>query len=363
MIRGKRKMLTFEDLKNSFSLLKETSFFSNHMLFYKKLKQKYNFLYEISKKKKKTFGEKSFYYRDFSFVKQTWITFDLKKSKVYSKNKIESDFFKRKRNYFGGKFFSLSLMPKKLRYFYKYFITVFEKGSQKEQLACLESLSEDDGLFSIIPYIIIYINQIFMAKNQNVLKLKYGIKIIYALIWKNYHKMQPFIHQIFPILINCIIGKRFSGIKEDEQYLKYFSVKIVSLIFFRFGSSYSGLKSKITFLFSKQLLNSLKNIKYLIGPLMGLTSFGTKTVELYVMPFLSIILEQIEKEIFIKKNISQDLKILFDFIINIITSYLIQKKMQFFLDSSLDISSKFKIEEVFKMFPRIEYLKEKLKTQ
>jgi transcription initiation factor TFIID subunit 6 len=261
--------------------------------------------------------------------------------------------------------FSLSLLSKKQKLFYKYFIIILEKEDKNEidffeEEAFLECLSSDKGLNSLIPYIIIYLNNFFLREKDSFLKILLSYRIIKALFLNNFLKLEPFVHQILPILLKGIVSTLSEDILLDDILsLKLFLANLINYIVNRFEKNNINLKSKLSFFFLKHFFYHDENVLLLYGALLGLTSLGNKIIELYVIPNLTIILFEIEKkkkkeiefkEILIIQN-------LLNFMVVLITSFLIDYNINFYWKNTLKFSGKKINEEVFDVIPKLEKIK------
>lgn len=359
LIKSRKDALTFDDLKNSFSTFLDVKFLANFSTFYKKIIKKYNFLSPYIKKKMKSGppNEKT------SFVIQSWISLDLDNDIKKKKHTIDPKFKHLYESRCEKKFHlnntSFSFFDPKQRYFYKFFIMVFEKGNKEEHEAFLGSLSEDKGLGKLVPYILLYLNQ-FFAKNQVLPKFKLGLKIIFALFLNDFYKVEPFFSQILPILVNCLIGEISNKIDEETINLKFFAGKLLGFFFRRFSLNYSGIQSKIIFLLSNNLMKLNESVEKVVGALIGLSSLGIEITELYVIPYFPLIINCIGQKIRNQKFKQIQIKLLrylIDLIVTTSVSYLVKKNLQVLIDKNLYFSDRLIFEKILKIFPQLDDLR------
>jgi hypothetical protein len=307
MIRGKRTIVTVEDLRSSVSEIKEINLIIFKKIFYKKPIKHLNFLTKKIRKIKILAKNKNYKFKNNQlYLIQNW--FNISKNKNFKKKKkiqnvvLSKFFFKNSDNNSNLKSLSLSLLTNKQKLFYRYFIIILEKEDKDEidffeEEAFLECLSSDKGLHSLIPYIIIYLNNFILREKDSFLKILLAYKIIKALFLNTFLKLEPFLHQILPILLKGIISTLAEDILLDDILsLKLFLANLLNYIVNRFEKNNINLKSKLSFFFLKHFLYYDENMLLLYGALLGLTSLGNKIIELYVIPNLTIILFEIEKK-------------------------------------------------------------------
>ena len=367
MMKGRRRTLTFEDLKNALNLILDTNSFTNRMSFYKKIKTKYSFFSDYYKfRRNASFRQTDVSENHLCYVFQAWIYKNIKKNSKLETKINTTKFLKTANDRYNTKskatvnIVSLSPLTKKQQSFYKYFTMIFERGNEFEQNACLEIISEDNGISFLIPYMILYLTQFFSSKKQMITKIKLAIKFILAIILNNFHNVQPFIHQILPMLLQCLIGKQAVANRNETHDVRYLCAKIIAYIFQRSGQKNASLQSKIVFLLTKNLLNSFNNIDDLFGAIIGLAMIGIHSFELYLIPFLDLIINKIELEYDVKQyhiTITSSAKYLLDLIINITASYLIQRHSQILMFRHSDLFVGSNLEKIYNLFPRLKKLK------
>jgi len=206
-----------------------------------------------------------------------------------------------RRKGFSLKNFSTSNLSKNHSRFFKIFVTLFERGNKCQQDVCFASLSEDQGLAPLFPYLILYLNQIFLSKSPSIKKLKLGLKTIFALVLNDFYKLLPFLEQIFPFLTQCLFIEFSKENEKETIYLKYLSSKIISFIFSKDYQHNQGFKSRLVFILTENITSPLKNFGKIFGALIGLSLLGVKITELHTIPAMYMVLEKIKIEIFSKK--------------------------------------------------------------
>jgi len=362
LIKGRRKILTFEDLTNSLNIIIDPDFFKNCLSFYRKQKKDYNFIGQIRSNRKK---KQNLFCGSFSFVSQSWSQSylcqnTLKKKRLFSRKNKKLNRIVFRRKYFSIENFSTSILSKNHTRFFKIFVTLFERGNKCQQDVCFASLSEDQGLAPLFPYLILYLNQIFFSKNPNIKKLKLGLKTIFALSLNDFYKLQPFLGQIFPFLTQCLFTEFFKENEKEIIYLKYLSSKIISFIFSKDNQNNLGFKSRLVFILTENITSPLKNFGKIFGALIGLSLLGVKITELHTIPALYIVLEKLKIEIFSKKPAKSELILyerFLDLSLTTISSYLIQKNLQIAFERNFYVFGESNIEKTYKIIPLLERIK------
>lgn len=184
-----------------------------------------------------------------------------------------------------------------------YFDTITKCLLVKDNTAhqtALKSLSSDAGIQQLVPYFVQFVAEMVMKHLRQLDILKLLVSTVNALLNNQYLFLEPYLHQIMPTLLTCIVGKRLCNDLESEDHwtLREESSHLVSLICKRFGDAYISLQPRIMKTLSKALIPGTSDEKTKIkeisipsiyGALACLSMLGKDTVQLVVLPYFQYI--------------------------------------------------------------------------
>lgn len=202
-----------------------------------------------------------------------------------------------------------------------YFDTITKCLLVKDNTAhqtALKSLSSDAGIQQLVPYFVQFVAEMVMKHLRQLDTLKLLVSTVNALLNNQYLFLEPYLHQIMPTLLTCIVGKRLCNNLESEDHwtLREESSHLVSLICKRFGDAYISLQPRIMKTLSKAFVPAASDektetkevsIPSIYGALACLSMLGKDTVQLVVLPHFQYIYDIIHhsdsqfSDIFINK--------------------------------------------------------------
>ncbi|ADM12432.1 transcription initiation factor TFIID subunit TAF6 [Encephalitozoon intestinalis ATCC 50506] len=158
-----------------------------------------------------------------------------------------------------------------------YFDKVIQAMETDEEIA-MECLHNESGIQQLVPYFIHHFNEQIVKNIKNKEKLMTVMMVYNSLLRNKYIFIDPYLHQILPSLITCVIGKSV----DDE--VRRVAADVVKYVFSNFSSSYKTLAPRIINTLSKAWLDKEKTESTQYGALLCLSLLSKHVVETVVKP-------------------------------------------------------------------------------
>ncbi|KAK8916062.1 hypothetical protein KSP39_PZI023069 [Platanthera zijinensis] len=170
----------------------------------------------------------------------------------------------------------------------------------KEALA---SLSSDSGIHPLVPYFSYFIAD-EVARSLSDLPLLFALMRVAQSLLRNPHiHIEPYLHQLMPSMITCIVAKRLGNRLADNHWeLRDFSANLVASVCKRYGHVYHNLQSRLTKTLLHAFLDPSKALTQHYGAIRGLSALGPSVVRLLVLPNLETYLQLLEPEMLLEKQ-------------------------------------------------------------
>ncbi|OLL24601.1 Transcription initiation factor TFIID subunit 6 [Neolecta irregularis DAH-3] len=183
-------------------------------------------------------------------------------------------------------------------YFDRVSKALLDQDNESLRNAALASLSHDPGLHQLLPYLVQYIAEKVTHNLKSLSILQIMMQTVYALLSNPNLFLEPYVHQLVPSVLTCLISKRLGPDLNREHYqLRDYSASILKLLLDKFSDSYHTLKPRITRTLLKAFLDNKKPFTTHYGALRGLTILGREVVRVLIAPNAIAYSVLIEKEI------------------------------------------------------------------
>ncbi|KAL3612147.1 hypothetical protein D5086_003167 [Populus alba] len=160
-----------------------------------------------------------------------------------------------------------------------YFEKVTELTKRRSESAifkqALVSLATDSGLHPLVPYFIQFIAD-EVSRNLNNFSLLFAVmRIARSLLQNPYIHIEPYLHQLMPSIITCLVAKRLGNRFSDNHWeLRNFTANLVASICKRFGHAYHNLQPRIMRTLVHAFLDPTKSLPQHYGSIQGLAALG-----------------------------------------------------------------------------------------
>ncbi len=173
-------------------------------------------------------------------------------------------------------------------------------SSDHEELlhAALTSLSTDPGIHQLLPYFTKFIATNVTNNLRQLRLLRALMQMIEAMLKSSYLHLEPYLHQLMPAMLTCLVGKRLcESPTENHWELRDFAAQLVARICRRYGKEYRDLQPRITKTLLHAFLDPVKPLTTHYGAIVGLGKMGPLVVQSLLLPnmvaYLNLLLPEL----------------------------------------------------------------------
>jgi transcription initiation factor TFIID subunit 6 len=149
----------------------------------------------------------------------------------------------------------------------------------------VDALRRDGGVQQLVPYFTQFIADEVQESLRQLPILRAVLELCEALLHNAIVSVEPYLHQLMPPLLTCLVGKHLSATPaEDHWALRDFAATLVALICDRFGRNYGTLQPRVTKTLLHALLDPTKSLATHYGAIRGLTELGPMVIGVLLMP-------------------------------------------------------------------------------
>lgn len=189
-------------------------------------------------------------------------------------------------------------LSNELQLYYETITNAVLGSNQELQDEGLKSLSTDPGVQQLLPYLVQFISDKVVLNLKKLQVLTSLMKAVRALLLNEHIHIEPYLHQLMPPVITCIVGKKLSAKQtEDHWSLRDNAASIISLVCSKFSDSYTNLKPRISKTLLHAFLDTSKPLSTHYGGIVGLSALGPHTVQVLVLPNVSAYMKMLQPEL------------------------------------------------------------------
>jgi len=189
-------------------------------------------------------------------------------------------------------------LSKEFQLLYDRVISIIRGDDNEKKKACLRELSKQPGIQQLVPYFTLYIHK---EVSENILfteRLFSVMQLTRALISNSNIHIDPYLHQIVPPVLTCILGKRLCSKWTDPHWdLRDYSSSVLGIIYHQFGSHSATLQTRVARSLTSALLDDERPLTTRYGAIVGFLSLGVREVQICLMPHLPYLSRKIETEL------------------------------------------------------------------
>eukprot|EP01137_Pigoraptor_chileana_P019991 Opistho-2@81792 len=166
-------------------------------------------------------------------------------------------------------------------------------GPDEPRQAALECLKTDPGLHQLLPYFCQFVLEKVTERLRDLPVLILLMRAVQALFANQSLFLEPYLHQIMPAILTCLVGKLGLRQMEDHWSLRDLAANTVETICRKYGDKYDTLQRRI----AKTLSGAMKDDKPLgvrYGAIVGLSALGPEAVRELVLPHVQSIAESLD---------------------------------------------------------------------
>ena len=162
----------------------------------------------------------------------------------------------------------------------------------------LTSLSSDPGVQQLLPYLVQFVSDKVVSNLRKLPILMSLMKAVRALLENEHLHIEPYLHQLMPPIITCLVGKKlWTKPTEDHWELRERAASIISIICEKYSESYANLKPRISKTLLHAFLDPSKPLSTHYGGIVGLAALGPYTVQVLVIPNVSAYMKMLQPEL------------------------------------------------------------------
>jgi len=204
------------------------------------------------------------------------------------------------------------VLSKELQLYFEKTTSAIKSGVQQSVNASIQSLTNDPGLHQLMPYFAQFISEEVTKNLRNLSLLKDLMRMLRALLESPYLHVDPYLHQLMPALLTCLVGKRLcEKIEEDHWELRNYCANLLAYLCKRYGDSYENLQARITKTLLQAFLDPNKALTTHYGAIVGMTALGHHVIQLLLLPNIGAYMKLLEPELnspnFVKKRRSKEM--------------------------------------------------------
>jgi transcription initiation factor TFIID subunit 6 len=179
------------------------------------------------------------------------------------------------------------VLGKELQLYYEHVTAALAADNAPQRNASLMSLSEEPGLNQLLPYFTLYVRDSVHSSLKNLPFLFSLMRLSRALLTNPHFHVEPYLHQLLPPVITCLVGKRLCAKPKDDHWaLRDFAAELVADICSKFGRSYTTVQPRITKTLTGALLDQSRPLTTHYGAIVGLGALGFRVVDLLLLPHI-----------------------------------------------------------------------------
>uniref|UniRef100_A0A0D9V1G9 TATA box binding protein associated factor (TAF) histone-like fold domain-containing protein n=1 Tax=Leersia perrieri TaxID=77586 RepID=A0A0D9V1G9_9ORYZ len=167
----------------------------------------------------------------------------------------------------------------------------------------LVSLSRDSGLHPLVPYFSYFIADEVTRSLGDLPVLFALMRVVQSLLHNPHIHIEPYLHQLMPSMITCIVAKRLGHRLSDNHWeLRDFSANLVASVCRRFGHVYHNLQTRLTKTLIHAFLDPQKSLTQHYGAVQGISALGPSAIRLLLLPNLETYMQLLEPELQLEKQ-------------------------------------------------------------
>jgi transcription initiation factor TFIID subunit 6 len=179
------------------------------------------------------------------------------------------------------------VLTKELQLYYDSVTDAVIDGSPAQKTAVVASLSIDSGLQQLVPYLSLFVSDKVTHNLRNLDVLLGVMQMVGALLRNKEMYLDPYIHQLMPAILTCIVGKRLcTEPTENHWKLRDYAASLAALACSKFGSAYITLQPRITKTLISAFINPSRPMTTHYGAVVGLAALGPHTIHTLLLPNL-----------------------------------------------------------------------------
>ncbi|KAI8909776.1 hypothetical protein EDD86DRAFT_270212 [Gorgonomyces haynaldii] len=187
------------------------------------------------------------------------------------------------------------ILTKELQVYYEMIVQNMMNPDPRVRSQAIESISTDPGIQGLMPYFVQFISETTPKNLQNLEVTTTMMRFVRALLTNPDIFCEPYLHQLMPVILTCIVTKSLSIPGQDHFSLRRYAAKLNAHICHQYSSVYPTISPRTAKTLVSAFLGDNMPLSSVYGALAGIVELnGTQGVEKIVLPNLKIIEQRME---------------------------------------------------------------------
>lgn len=201
------------------------------------------------------------------------------------------------------------VLSKEVQMYFEKITAALKSESHELRQIAWDGLREDAGLHQLLPYLVQFIQAEITRNLTEPVILNSMVSAIDSLLHNEYLFIEPYLHQLMPSLITCVVARTLSKNQYDRSHLQLRSraAEMVAKLARDFGDLYPTLKPRVTRTFMRALLDLGKSLATHCGAIHALSLLGNEVRKIVLVPNAQMYMKYLQtREEGLKDDMDED---------------------------------------------------------
>ena len=183
------------------------------------------------------------------------------------------------------------VLSKEHQLYFDTITTDLSSGNESKVEAAISALGRDAGLQQLVPYFVQFVAELVPKSLRDSARLLVLIRMLKSLFFNEHLLLEPYLHQMMPPILTCIVGKRLcDDVEKDQRHwrLREESSSLLASILSRYSAVYQSLMPRVVKSLTKGLLGTLPDdppaLTSQYGAILAFSMIDPHCIETIVLP-------------------------------------------------------------------------------
>lgn len=187
------------------------------------------------------------------------------------------------------------VLSKEQTLYYEYVTSALKGNDSTLKKAVYKSLSEDDGLYQLLPYFTQFVAEEVSRHLHNLTFLTALMRTANCLIHSKYLRIDPYLHQLMPPILTCIVGKHLCHEPfEDHWQLRDYASDMLQTVCQKFGHVYPTLQPRVSKTLVMAWMDPTRSLNTHYGCVLALRKLGVLVIKKLIVPYVQTYMGQLQ---------------------------------------------------------------------
>lgn len=179
------------------------------------------------------------------------------------------------------------VLSKEQSLYYEYVTSALRGTDSTLKKAVYKSLSQDDGLYQLLPYFTQFIAEEVSRNLHNLPLLTALMRMANCILHSPYLHVDPYLHQLMPPILTCIVGKQLCLEPfEDHWSLREYASDLLLLVCQRYAHTYPTLQPRVSKTLVVAWMDPNRSLNTHYGCIVSLRKLGPLVVKKLIVPYV-----------------------------------------------------------------------------